>query len=90
MDNIAEDAHREVEVLQSIWENQNHGRDHGHRVNDCNMFVLLTRTIYSSDMSSESWDGRASTGRNDMKKSVGVGWAESDIYIIQRRVSRKS
>jgi hypothetical protein len=52
------------------------------------MFVPLTRTNYLLDESSESWDGVISTGVNGTNRTVGVRWAESDIFVGKTRENR--
>ena len=80
-----EDARRETEVLLSIWENQNHGRNHDHEYNGCNMFVPLTRPDSPSSGDSESCGGEC---RNDLNGAVDVRWAESDTLIGKTRENR--
>lgn len=88
MDDIVEDARREVEVLLSIWENQNHDRSHDHGLNGCNMFLPLTRLDSSSSEDLVDCDGEYRSIRKDVTEAVGVRWAESDIFIGKSRESR--
>jgi hypothetical protein len=78
MDDIVEDARREVEVLLSIWENQNHGKPHEHEHKGCNMFVPMARPMSSSTMDSDDSNPFTKNGGAQVPKTVGVRWADDE------------
>lgn len=76
---IVEDARREIEVLISVWQNQNLGRPAGSNHKICNMFVPQPGFEPSSSATSfvnVPPPGESAVYKKTESKSTGVRWAE--------------
>jgi hypothetical protein len=88
MNDIVKDARREIEVLLSVWQNQNHGRGHDHGYDGCHMFVPPNREeSSSSESSNEVHDWSVNIGKS-VKTFKGMRWADEEDFTDGNHTAR--